>query len=223
MEEEGGWSATIRRQTRQPELLRRSEGSIRPRKCIRIAYKTAHSSQLINDEEIILSRWREHFDSLFNRPSVVKPGTIEGLQQAEIVHGTDNQRSKEEISKAVHQTKPGKSPGIGGISPRSSHSCWTSTLQQASFSPLTNHGNWEVATRIQRFLDTTIHRKKGEHSDWNNYRGISLLAIAGKILARILLRRMVKHIADPNLSESQTGFRANRGTTDYLCISSTPR
>ena len=29
---------------------------------------------------------------------------------------------------------------------------------------------------------------------------------------------MVKHIAYPNLSESQTGFRANRGTTDCIFV-----
>ena len=39
VEEEGGWSATIVRQTRQPEFLRRSEGSVRLKMCIRIASK----------------------------------------------------------------------------------------------------------------------------------------------------------------------------------------
>ena len=46
--------------------------------------KTADGSQFITDEEAILSRWRDHFDALLNRPSVVKPGTIEGLQQAAV-------------------------------------------------------------------------------------------------------------------------------------------
>ena len=56
--------------------------------------KTANGSQLINDEEAILNWWREHFDSLLNRPSAVTPGTIEGLQQAAVVYGLDNQPSK---------------------------------------------------------------------------------------------------------------------------------
>ena len=45
--------------------------------------------------------------------------------------------------------------------------------------------------------------------------------IAGKILARILLNRTVEHIAEPSLSEFQTGFSANQGTVDYLYSPST--
>ena len=78
---------------------------------------TADGSQPINDEEAILIRWREHFDALHNRPSAVKQRTIEGLQHAAVVHGLDNQSSKEEISIAVHQRKSGKAPGPDGTRP----------------------------------------------------------------------------------------------------------
>jgi len=45
-----------------------------------------------------------------------------------------------------------------------------------------------------------------------------LLSIAGKILARILLNRLVPSIADEHIPESQCGFRANRGTTDMVFV-----
>ena len=44
----------------------------------------------------------------------------------------------------------------------------------------------------------------------------TLLSIAGKILARILLNRFIPTIAKEHLPESQCGFRANRGTTDMV-------
>ena len=46
----------------------------------------------------------------------------------------------------------------------------------------------------------------------DNHRGISLLAIAGKILARILLNRLIDHLENGHLPETQCGFRKSRGT-----------
>ena len=64
----------------------------------------------------------------------------------------------------------------------------------------------------------TLYKNKGEKSDCSNYRGITLLSIAGKVLARVLLNRLVPTIAEEILPESQCGFRANRGTTDMVFV-----
>ena len=45
---------------------------------------------------------------------------------------------------------------------------------------------------------------------------ITLLSIAGKILARVLLNRLVPSIAADHIPESQCGFRAKRSTTDMV-------
>ena len=42
----------------------------------------------------------------------------------------------------------------------------------------------------------------------------TLLSIAGKVLARLLLKMLVPSIAQEHLAESQWGFRANRSTKD---------
>ena len=55
----------------------------------------------------------------------------------------------------------------------------------------------------------TLYMNKGDRRDCNNYRGISLLRIAGKVFARLLLPR-VRQIADRILPESQCGFRPSR-------------
>ncbi len=46
--------------------------------------------------------------------------------------------------------------------------------------------------------------------------GISLLAMAGKILARVLLNRLIIHLVQGLLPESQCGFRGGRGTVDMI-------
>ena len=61
-----------------------------------------------------------------------------------------------------------------------------------------------------------LYKRKGNKQSCDNHRGISLLSIAGKILARILLNRLSKHLEDGLLPESQCGFRKNRGTVDMI-------
>ena len=51
----------------------------------------------------------------------------------------------------------------------------------------------------------------------DNHRGISLLSHAGKILARVLLNRLIHHLeSNVLLPESQCGFRSGRGTADMI-------
>ena len=58
--------------------------------------------------------------------------------------------------------------------------------------------------------------KKGDRTDCGNYRGISLLSIAGKIFARILLNRLSTHITPEVIPETQCGVRGNRSTVDMI-------
>jgi len=61
----------------------------------------------------------------------------------------------------------------------------------------------------------SLYTNKGDRRDCNNYRGISLLCIAGKVFARLLLPR-VRQIADRIQPESQRGIRPSRSTSDMV-------
>jgi hypothetical protein len=58
-------------------------------------------------------------------------------------------------------------------------------------------------------------RKKGDKTDCNNYRGISLLPTTYKILSNILLSRLIPY-AEEIIEDHQCGFRHNRSTTDHI-------
>nr|VZH92148.1 unnamed protein product [Spirometra erinaceieuropaei] len=78
---------------------------------------------------------------------------------------------------------------------------------------------WSQGEVPQDFTDATIvHlcKRKGNRQVCDNHRGISLLNIAGKIFARILLNRLNEHLEQGLLPESQRGFRRHRGTTDMI-------
>jgi len=61
----------------------------------------------------------------------------------------------------------------------------------------------------------TLYKNKGDRKDCNNYRGISLLSIVGKLFARIVLQRL-QVLADRIYPESQCGFRSQRSTVDMI-------
>ena len=61
--------------------------------------------------------------------------------------------------------------------------------------------------------------KKGERTDPGNYRGISLLSIISRIIARILARRITKHAEEEKLyDEFQWAFRKGRSCRDVILI-----
>ena len=64
-----------------------------------------------------------------------------------------------------------------------------------------------------------ILHKKEDRTECGNYRGISLVAHAGKILLKIIARRLSEYCERVRiLPEEQSGFRPNRSTTDTLFV-----
>jgi len=62
-----------------------------------------------------------------------------------------------------------------------------------------------------------IH-KKGDKTDCNNYRGISILPTTYKILSNILISRLIPYMKEI-IGDHQCGFRHNRSTIDHIfCI-----
>ncbi|VDP39340.1 unnamed protein product [Schistosoma mattheei] len=57
--------------------------------------------------------------------------------------------------------------------------------------------------------------KKGDLSKYENYRGITLLSVPGKVFNRVLLNRM-KDAVDAQIQDQQSGFRRDRSCTDQI-------
>ena len=79
---------------------------------------------------------------------------------------------------------------------------------------------WRKEAIPQEFKDVSIihlYKRRGNPQVCDNHRGISLLCIAGKILAKILSNRLNVHLDQKGLiPESQCGFRKDRGTIDMI-------
>ena len=126
----------------------------------------------------------------------------------------DEVPSKEELKTAMQRLKLGKTGGKNGIIPE-----------------LVAFGSEELQERLQVISDVWGQQvvshwrdaevvpmpKKGDLHDCDNWRGISLLDIVGKVFARILQERLQKVVED-TLLDSQCGFRKGRGCVDMIFV-----
>ena len=63
-----------------------------------------------------------------------------------------------------------------------------------------------------------LHKKK-DRTECGNYRGISLVAHAGKVLLKVIANRLSSYCEREDiLSEEQCGFRPQRSTIDMTLI-----
>eukprot|EP00795_Rhopilema_esculentum_P008327 gene8327-14291_t len=121
---------------------------------------------------------------------------------------------EDEVAKATKQMSSGKAPGPAAISAEVFTSGGSSLIAKMTelFQSV-----WESETLPQEFKDATIahiYKRKDNRRSCDNHRGISLLAIVGKILVCVLLNRILRQLEQGHLPESQCGFRVDRGTID---------
>ena len=177
---------------------------------------SSDGSTLLTDQDKVLERWAEHFSNVLNRPSNINDEAISNLPQVPTNEEMDRPPDIDEVSKAAEQLSCGKAPGKDGI-PAEIYKFGGQTL----LLNLTNLFNliWSREKLPQELKDASIihlYKRKGNRHVCDNHRGISLLSIAGKILARVLLNRLNRHLEDGLLPESQCGFRSGRGTVDMI-------
>ncbi|KAI0222887.1 hypothetical protein LSAT2_025861, partial [Lamellibrachia satsuma] len=121
----------------------------------------------------------------------------------------------DEMARAIAGLKDGKALGGDGI-PAEVWKHGGDNLSNRLHQLITKA--WEEGSVPQAWKDASIVTiyKKGDRTDCGNYREISLLSIAGKIFARIMLNRLSIHITPEVVPETQCGFRSNRTTADMI-------
>ena len=80
---------------------------------------------------------------------------------------------------------------------------------------------WRGGGVPQQWKDATIEvlHKKKDRAECGNYRGISLVAHAGKVLLKVIAGRLNDYCERENiLPEEQCGFRPQRSTVDMMFV-----
>ena len=97
-----------------------------------------------------------------------------------------------EVTKAVSQLSSGKAPGADAI-PAEIYKAVGPVLIEKPTELFQSF--WKQGSIPQQLKDASIvhlYKRKGNRQVCDNHRGISLLSIAGTILARVLLNRLVE-------------------------------
>ena len=167
---------------------------------------------LPRNKKDILSRWAENFSCLFGYKRSVQESSILKIPQQQVKAELYDPPDIEEVKIGVRKLKT-----------RKGSRCWRypSGSRPTRRGPTPGNDLNPVSIVLGEGRNAKIvslYKNKGEKSDCSNYRGIILLSMAGKILARVLLNRLIRAIAEDILPESQYGFRANRGTADIIFV-----
>ena len=171
---------------------------------------------VLKSPEDIMGRWFEHFRDLFFNPSAVDDAAVESIPQNEYYPELDIEPSLAEVIECIKHINTGKAPGLDGI-PVELLIHGGLNLHKAVHSLILCVWNGDPAA--QDWIDAiliTLYKGKGKKSICGSYRGISLLEAVGKVFARLLLVRLNEKVCPMVIPESQSGFRAGRGTVDMI-------
>ncbi|VDP30433.1 unnamed protein product [Schistosoma curassoni] len=157
------------------------------------------------------NRWLEYFEELLNRPAPMNPPDIEAAH-------TDipidvNPPTMEEIRIATRQIKGGKVAKPDNVPAEALKSDIevTTNMLHLLFRKI-----WEEEQVPMNWKEGHLVKiPKKDLSKCENYRGITLLSIPGKVFNRVLLNRM-KDAVDAQLRDQQAGFRKDRSCTDQI-------
>ena len=159
-----------------------------------------------------MERWNEYFVNVLNRPEPDQPVIVEPAG-VDLNIKIDNIK-KYEVKKAIKSLKNGKSAGIDEIPPEVFKSGGNDIIEYMY--KLLNK-IWQEEKIPTEWLKGLLVKlpKKGDLGLCENWRGITLLSVASKILCRIILSR-IKDAIDQVLRDEQAGFRSNRSCTDQI-------
>ncbi|XP_076030408.1 uncharacterized protein LOC143018707 [Oratosquilla oratoria] len=164
-----------------------------------------------------MDRWAEHYQHLLNMGNPRDPTMFGTLPDLPSLPELDNRSTRWEVHKAVTELK-NKAAGPDGIPAEilkhdgdAITDCLHNIFQKV----------WTSSCCPQQWKDAdiiSIFNKKGDRAVCGNSTGISLLATSGKVLTRILLFRLLDHIAEEVLLESQSVFRKERSTVKMVFV-----
>lgn len=166
---------------------------------------SSDGTTLIVEKSKIMERWAEHFEAVLNRPSSINDEAIDRMAQVNINTTMDGPHSELEVQEAISQLSSGKAPGSDAIPSdiyKAGGHIFVQKLTEL-FKSFSDQGS--VPQELNDASIVHLYKRKGNRQSCDNHRGISLLSIAGKLLARVLLNLLKAHLEDGLLPESQCG------------------
>jgi len=175
--------------------------------CPKVSVITDKEGTTLTEKEDVLDRWREYCETLFSDTDNVQYEGGPGQEEpAPLI---------EEVERAFKSMRGGKAAGPDEI-PVELLKLGDYTVVKALHRIILcvwKTGKWPEDWTQSTFVPLY---KKGDPTVCANYRTISLVSHASKVLLKILLERIKLH-TEFEVAEEQAGFRPKRGTHNHLC------
>lgn len=176
----------------------------------------------IGGEEQVLDRWAEYFSELLN----VTTGR-EDLDENETEGDQPWQNSSqeerpvptptmEEVRKAIKSLRNNKAPGNDNITAEMIKGGGEHLIRLVHQLIVEIWEKEEMPDQWNMAIICPIHKKK-DKTNCENYRGIALVSVVYKVLAKVIAMRLAP-ITEQILGDYQCGFRRGRSTTDQIFI-----
>lgn len=173
------------------------------------------AGKLLTNENEVRQRWKEHFAEILNRPSPELVAEVDNEVEVmdEIPSGPV---TKAEIKSAINSMGAGKAPGVDGITVELFKADMTTTIEVlydlfcAIWVSESIPADWKKGLIIKL-------PKKGDLTKCGNWRGITLMSVAAKVLGKVLIARISDGV-DAKLRKEQAGFRQGRSTIEQIFV-----
>ena len=161
-------------------------------------------------------RWRRHFTKVLNLESQFNVNEIMKARQRPVRHELAELPTMEELMKAIGKVKNRKAAGSSGILPEMIKEACSDVTFLELLLDMTQTA-WKECRVPKDWADAVLVPipKKGDLKSCDNWRGIALLEVVGKVAARVIQGRL-QDLAEEELPESQCGFRKGRGCSDMI-------
>ncbi len=161
-------------------------------------------------------RWQRHFEKVLNVQSMFSEAEVTSVWQRPVREEMAEVPSEEEVLEAVMKMKNGKTAGESEIlSEMVKAACCSGSFVEILMELVSDV--WAEGKVPADWSDAMLVPipKKGDLTQCDNWRGIALLDVVGKVVSRVIQGRLQK-LAEDELPESQCGFRKGRGCVDMV-------
>ena len=175
--------------------------------------KKANGDPCESVEESV-NRSQEHFCQVLNVQSRYMEDTVSSVQLMAVREELSMPPSEDEILAAMSSLKVGKAGGKNGVLPEMLKCCGANLLEHLV---KLFHQVWRDGCVPQEWKDALIVPilKKSDLSVCDNWRGIGLLDISGKLFVKTIQSRL-QDVMEEVLPDSQCVFRQGRGCVDMI-------
>ena len=193
--------------------IQRGRRGLVPRRSVTVRNEDGTPCNTPQEEQ---QRWNRHFSKLLNVQSQFDKYELDKVEQRPLRSEMDDLPTREELEKAVGKLKNGKAGGNSKILPEMVKVAWHDDEFADVLMELV-HDVWRQQRVSKDWVDAVLIPipKKGNLTNCDNWRGIALLDVVGKVVTRVLQERL-QALAEEVLPESQCGFRKGRSCTDMI-------